>query len=254
MEGQQGVLTVQVREVVPGDRDMTDMGGRLSGPFMELMVKDTGCGIDQETQKHMFESYFTTRGVDKGSGLGLAIVQEIVKASEGTIFCESEPGLGTTFRVYFPKIQEQDHATVRTAESSPSEDDTEVLIVDPDKTIIEMYSIYLESIGYTVKGSSDLERILEYIQANPHKVKLMTIDQAISNLMETKFIEEVVKIHPDLPVILFTDQGGLGAESGAMFPGVRQCRMKPVSGSELAATVKKVLEEAEAMRNIPAAG
>jgi two-component system, cell cycle sensor histidine kinase and response regulator CckA len=136
-----GSLTIETRDLVLTDKyiDMRPGINILPGPYTALIVADTGLGMDAETKKHLFEPFFTTKSVGKGSGLGLAMVFGIVKQSGGYIWAYSEPGLGTTFKLYFPSIE----AVAREAAASAQEDSVAnaggtILLVEDDPRVRSM--------------------------------------------------------------------------------------------------------------------
>jgi len=116
-----------------------------------IAVSDTGTGMDAKTQSHIFEPFFTTKAKGKGSGLGMATVYGIVKQSNGHIWLYSEPGLGTTFKIYFPKTETELEADLKSEVSKPVEGGTEtILVVEDDDTARSLITEILLEYGYRV--------------------------------------------------------------------------------------------------------
>lgn len=243
-----GVLTIEVQQVMLEETSVVDIPEIHAGPFVELMVKDTGHGIDRETLDRMFETYFSTKQGGKGSGLGLAIVQGIVKSYGGGIHVESQPDHGTTFRVYFPINEEKPAGPGLFSDSFHAVGDKQICIIDADEVITKMFTVYLEAFGYTITGFNRIETAWEYLSTSLGKFDLIIVDQAIPSLTDTEFIPKVLKVRPDLPIILCTDQESQNAEPLAGMYGVENCMIKPVSGSVLVSTVKDVLDAAAVLQ------
>ncbi len=254
MGKKKGVLTIEVHQVMLDDTSVVDTSDIHAGPFVELMVKDTGHGIDQETLDHMFNPYFSTKPGGKGSGLGLTIVQGIVKSCGGAIHVESQPGRGTIFRVYFPVSKEKATRPALFSDPFLAAGRKHICIIDADKAIINMFTVYLEALGCTVKGFNCIETAWEYLSTSLGKFDLIIVDQAIESLTDTEFIPKVLKIRPDLPIILCIDKESQSAETLAGMYGVKACMEKPVSSSVLVSSVKSVLDTVDLSRKRSAVG
>ena len=125
--------------------------GCVPGDFVILMVSDDGCGMNQEIQTNLFEPFFTTKGVDKGTGLGLATVYGIVKQNNGFIDVASEPGRGTTFRIYLPRHEAPLTPVLSKDPLTPDAQGSEtILLVEDEPSILRMTRMMLERIGYKV--------------------------------------------------------------------------------------------------------
>ena len=139
MEEETGTLKVTLARRELKAEDVLGHPEVLPGPFIELSVSDTGCGMDQQIQRRIFEPYFTTKETGKGTGLGLSVVLGIVQEYEGMITVESELGKGTTFHVYFPAIIEDVKTPVEAEEVKSSPTGTErILIVDDEIMIVAL--------------------------------------------------------------------------------------------------------------------
>lgn len=148
-----------------------------SGSYIELVVSDTGSGMEKELMQHIFEPFFTTKEAGKGTGLGLAVVHGIVKNHNGFIYCESVPDEGTTFKILFPattseKLQQKVQGkTVKIPRGKEK-----LLVVDDEKSILETVKETLSSYGYKVMTAESAEQALEVYTAQKDKIKLVLLD------------------------------------------------------------------------------
>ena len=150
-----GILEVHLSPVNLSESDLTDLSivDLKPGPYLRLKVSDTGCGMDASTMEHIFDPYFTTKEVGKGSGLGLAVVNGIVKRHDGAMTVRSEPGKGTTFSVYIPKVDIQPEAIMQVDDLQPRGSER-ILLVDDEPAVMGMGTRLLEHLGYRVTISN----------------------------------------------------------------------------------------------------
>jgi two-component system cell cycle sensor histidine kinase/response regulator CckA len=182
------------------------------GKYVMLAVTDSGCGMDAETQAHIFEPFFTTKEKGKGTGLGLATVYGIVKQSGGYIWVYSEPGRGTSFKVYLPQIEEErpesgrDRGSVTPALLRGSET---ILLVEDEKGVRELAREYLEMSGYTVIEAEDGHAALELTGMHDGPIHLLMTDVVMPGISGRELADRVTKIHPGIKVLYmsgYTDQ------------------------------------------------
>ncbi len=201
-----GTLTVETRNVALTDRYVADRPGVNipPGPYVGLVVSDTGHGIDKETIKHLFEPFFTTKDIGQGSGLGLAMVYGIVKQSGGYIWPYSEPGQGTTFKIYLPAVSEAAHtpATPTPAEAEPRESAT-VLIVEDDPLVRTMARRSLAEAGFGVLEAANGREALALIKEHG-SVEAVLTDVAMPEIGGQELAQRLSELHPDLPVIFMS--------------------------------------------------
>jgi PAS domain S-box-containing protein len=240
MEDEKGVLTVTLsrteisREEI-GEDDVPP------GPFIQLSVRDTGCGMDGKTMARIFEPYFTTREMTKGSGLGLAVVHGMVKALHGFIEVESKPGTGSTFHVFLPAEPVVSPAeTVKTDFLGGAE---RILVVDDDPFIADLNKSILERSGYTVTVITSSEEALAQVCLHPDDVDLVLTDQIMPNLSGLELAMEIRKIRPELPIILCSGYSSAITEEEALTSGIKKYVMKPVDIKTLTQLVREVLDE-----------
>ncbi len=213
------------------------------GSYVELIVKDSGAGIDPEIRHKIFDPYFTTKDVGKGTGMGLAVVHGIVKNHNGAIFIDSEPGEGTSFTILFPAIAEepQQHIKVTVAEFDPPGKET-ILFVDDEEALADMSKIILEKLGYTVHTSTNPEQALSLFKADPNYFDLVISDMTMPHMSGVKLSEELKKVQKDVSIIICTGHTSLIDEEEAKNIGISALAMKPIMMSEIAKLIRSVLD------------
>ena len=203
--GDKGILEVRLS---PVDLSESDLAGQAifnlkPGAYLRLTVSDTGSGIDAKTMERIFDPYFTTKEVGKGSGLGLAVINGIVKRHEGAITVQSVPGKGTTFSIYFPRLDSRPEATMQ-VEDPPQRGSERILLVDDEPALMEMATSILERLGYKVTGQTDSVTALEVFRSSPDEFDLVITDYTMPNLTGMDLAKEVRRIRPDIRIMLCT--------------------------------------------------
>jgi PAS domain S-box-containing protein len=237
-----GVLDVQL-ETVEIDAGLVKKNPELhEGTYLRLTVSDTGHGMDQATLARIFEPYFSTKSKEEGTGLGLAVVHGIVTSLGGVISVQSNLGAGSTFHVYFPLAER--HAVQEPSTSKPLLRGTErILYVDDELPIAHLGRRILESLGYDVTSRSSSVDALETFRTRPEKFDLVITDQTMPNMTGIKLARELMRIRPDIPVILYTGFDESITPELAKQSGIREFLMKPVAKDELASVIRKVLDQ-----------
>ncbi len=178
--------------------------GVRPGNYVLLTVTDSGMGMTEETQKHMFEPFYTTKAQSKGTGLGLATVFGIVKAHHGIISCYSEPGLGTTFNIYLPSAPAK--STDEREKASPDLEmlrgSETILLVDDEEPIRSLGSNFLSQFGYLVITADSGEKALEIYRDTPLLFDLVIMDLGMPGMGGKKCLQKFKTIDPDLKVII----------------------------------------------------
>ncbi len=243
MKQEKGVLTVKLRPVELKKIEVSEEPDVSPGPFVELMIRDTGCGMDAKTSQRIFEPYFTTKEFGKGSGMGLALAHGIVQSCGGFIKVESAPHKGTTFHVFFPAIAARPLASAKEKPQKLPRGNERILAVDDEEPIAEMYKEILEQLGYQVTTRSCSKQTLKLFLAAPDDFDLVITDQTMPHLSGTELAKKILEIRPAMPIIMCTGYSSLISEEKAHAMGIEKFVMKPFDQKELAATIRDVLDK-----------
>jgi len=214
-----------------------------AGKYVLLAVSDTGSGMDEATVSRIFEPFFTTKEVGKGTGLGLSTVYGIVKQSAGHILVYSEPGHGTTFKIYLPsadhKIGLASKPEVETV--APKRQGTTILLVEDDETMRTLTRQLLQEHGYTVIEADDGKSALERVQSHPDPIDLLLTDVVMRRMSGPELVERLSASHPGLKVVFMSGYTGeLIAEREVLKRGVTLLE-KPFSRAALLNTIHTAL-------------
>jgi PAS domain S-box-containing protein len=243
MEQTGGNLAISVEKVMLDNNSAKDYPDLRSGEHVKVRVKDTGPGIDPDIIDRIFDPYFTTKEVGKGSGMGLAVVHGIVKSHHGAIFVDSTPGKGTTFSIFFP-ITTEKPGIEKDASEEPLRGSETVLFVDDETSIVKTVRGMLERLGYQVKTAMAPQDALELLSADPRQFDLVITDMAMPKMTGVMLSEKIMEIRPDIPVIICTGHSALIDEKRAKELGIAAYVMKPINMTEIAKTIRKVLDGA----------
>ncbi|MGH9750263.1 MAG: response regulator [Candidatus Polarisedimenticolia bacterium] len=213
----------------------------VPGRYVVLAVTDTGVGMDKETRARVFEPFFTTKEPGKGTGLGLATVYGIVKQSGGYVWVESEPGRGTVFTIYLPRVDEAaDHAAAAGPAVSGPGTET-VLVLEDEPTLREVVRQSLESRGYKVLLAESGAEALAICASHPGPIHLMVADVVLPVMDGRATADRAVPLRPELRVLYmsgYTDEAIL--HHGVLDPGVAFLH-KPFTPDALLTKVREVL-------------
>ena len=211
------------------------------GEHINLTVKDTGQGIDPDHIDRIFDPYFTTKEVGKGTGMGLSVVHGIVKAHDGAITVDSKPGKGSSFQVFFPVINKVPVLEEKTIEQIPLGTER-ILLVDDEEFLLEMEAEMLKRLGYQVIATMDPLHAIQLFQLNPEHFDLVITDMTMPGITGEKLTMELMKIQPDIPVILCTGFSERMTEERAASLGIRKYLEKPIKVSQMARAVRDIMD------------
>ena len=237
-----GVLDVAMVPVELEAEKAADFHALLPGSYIRLSIADTGIGMDQSTMDRIFEPYFTTKEKSEGTGLGLAVVHGIVKGNNGTITVESEPGKGTTFHVYLPRVAYIEDVSKPDTPISLPKGRESILFVDDEQILADMGKEMLEDLGYKVVSRTSSIEALELFRTKPDRFDLIITDMTMPNMTGDDLSKELLKIRPDIPIILCTGFSEKISPEKTKIIGIREFVMKPFALQAFAETVRKVLD------------
>src|SRR5215472_4581339 len=238
-----GKLILETSSVILDDSYVGQHLGAAAGPFVLLSISDTGCGMDQETLSHIYEPFFTTKEKGKGTGLGRSTVYGIVKQSGGYIMAYSEPGRGTTFKVYFPHVRgvpEAPRASARRPEL-PGGRET-ILLVEDETALRELTRGLLETAGYSVLEAASVEDAIRLAEAADRKIDLLLTDVVMPVMDGHELSRRLTSSYPTLKVLYmsgYTDD--VIVQRGVLNGGTRLLQ-KPFDRASLLGKVRQVLD------------
>lgn len=237
-----GVLSISTGVVELGHDFVSMHGYGAPGRYAAISVSDTGCGMDEETQKRIFEPFFTTKEVGKGTGLGLAVVYGIIKQHNGYVNVYSTPGIGSTFRIYLPIIEESAAARVN-EEPVEIRGGTETILLAEDETEVrEVNRSMLEEFGYTVIEAVDGEEAVEKFRERGAGVDLLLFDLMMPRKNGREALDEIRRARPDVRAIFMSGYAAdIMRAKGALAAGT-EFISKPASPGELLKKVREALD------------
>ena len=236
-----GILEIELANVTIDDQERPQYSQLSSGRFVKLSVKDTGKGIPPQDVNRIFDPYFTTKETGKGTGMGLAVVHGIIKAHEGLITVHSEPGKGTMFEILFPTTEEIP-IIEPVAEDKIWMGNESILFVDDEELVVEVNTEILKSLGYKVIAVTDPSQGLEQFRKDPDQFDLVITDMTMPKMNGDRFAQELMKIRPDIPIILCTGYSDQISEKKADQLGIKAFAYKPLELKRLSQTIRKALD------------
>ena len=241
-----GVLTIQT-SIIELDKDLSEKKpGVTPGKYAMISVSDTGGGIDHDIQECIFEPFFTTKEKGKGTGLGLSTSYGIIKQHKGNIWVYSEPGYGTTFKIYLPlsaeKAEPKTHVPSRKRIESVT-GSTTILIVEDDQSVRKLTVRILKKAGYIVIESEDIEDAIAQAEKHDPPIHLVLTDIVMPKMKGPEVYEKIREHHPQARVLYMTGYSDkLVIHNGFLREG-DQYIQKPFTAQALNAKVKEVLDQ-----------
>ncbi len=243
MRDQGGILDVRLDAI---EFQKEKEAGTLSippGHYARMAISDTGHGMTPEVRDRIFEPYFTTKRGRDGTGLGLSTVHGIVKLHDGAITVYSESGEGTTFNVFLPvctpDIEERKNG--KPTPPLPQGNGERILVVDDEEAIVQMEEIALRHLGYEVEAFGSSVKALEAFENNPEHFDCIITDQTMPTLTGADLARRLLKIRPNLPIVLCSGFSEAINDEKAHELGIREYIMKPMTTRVLAEAVHRVL-------------
>jgi two-component system, cell cycle sensor histidine kinase and response regulator CckA len=217
--------------------------GFKPGQYVFLGVSDDGTGMDNEIQSHLFEPFFTTKEVGKGTGLGLATVYGMVKQNGGFIICYSEPGRGTTFKIYIPRVVEDGKAAEAPRETPVAYGAGRILLVEDDEMVREITKDILEELGYTVLSADTPQEAIALCEHRNTIVDLLLTDVVMPEMSGRELGNRIAVIRPGIKVLYMSGYtSNVIAHRGVLDKGVHFIQ-KPFRINDLANKIHELIGE-----------
>ncbi len=236
-----GTLTITTANAEFEQPEVRPDGSVPAGKYVLLAVSDSGTGIDPETRSRIFEPFFTTKGAGEGTGLGLSMVQGIVAQNGGYILVDSEPGAGTTFRIYLPRAEQRPLASEEAAQAEASPGKETILLVEDEDPVRKLVKRMLEKGGYTVFQARGGAEALSICEAHRDRIDLLITDIVMPGMSGPALAEKAREKCGNLRVLYisgYTDED----TRGAAIPHGAEFLAKPFSADKVLRAVRRVLE------------
>lgn len=242
MDDTGGVLTLKLNEIEL-DQSSKDIYSDLKpGKYLELIVQDNGCGMNRATMSRIFDPYFSTKKPDGGTGLGLSVVFGIVKSHGGIIDVDSRVNHGSTFRILLPAITKAATDETDDYQASAECGNERILFVDDELLLAKMAKQTLESLGYHVQTKTNSVEALESFQTSPDDYDLIITDMMMPHMTGDHLASEILKIRPDVPMIICTGFSERIDRKEARDLGFKAFVRKPWRKAEMAGAIREALE------------
>ncbi len=240
-----GKLTIETGKKTFDVEYCNEHAGFIPGDFVLLAVSDNGSGMDKETLANLFEPFFTTKELGKGTGLGLATVYGCVKQNNGFINVYSEPGQGSTFKIYLPRLVADEDVDKTFPEKQAAAGGTEtILLVEDEPTILRMTRMMLERKGYSVLPAATPAEAIALSKTHADKIHLLMTDVVMPEMNGRDLSRQITDVHPDIGLLFMSGYtANVIAHHGVLDKGVAFIQ-KPFSMADMTAKVRDVLDKA----------
>ena len=240
---QRGALSIETRNADLDDSYLQAHGRALRGLHVVPTVNDTGCGMSPETQSHLFEPFFTTKEQGKGTGLGLATVYGIVKQSDGDIWVYSEPGRGSTFKIYLPRVDALPDAPRRESTRIRPRRGTETILLAEDAEVLRrLLREILSQNGYTLLTAANGEDALRLSTEHPGPIHILVTDMVMPIMSGKELVSRLGPLRPEMKILYmsgYTEDAI--ASQGNIEPGTAFLE-KPFSPDALVRKIREILD------------
>ncbi len=242
MDEKGGKLTISLKEIELGQSDLINPDMH-QGSYARFTISDTGAGMDSELISKIFDPFFTTKEKGKGTGMGLSVVHGIVIGMGGGINVKSKIGQGTSIHVYLPIIQSEPELKVDYGDTALTGGSEHILLVDDEETITLMEKEILERLGYEVTTRTSSIEALEVFRIVPDRFDIVITDMAMPNMNGDKLSKQLIKIRPDIPILICTGFGDIMSREQAASIGIKDFLLKPVKIKDFSQKIRQVLDE-----------
>ncbi|MBP7528432.1 MAG: PAS domain S-box protein [Syntrophorhabdaceae bacterium] len=242
MSARGGVLEISLAAGIISSREHSPHQDLEPGSYVKLTVVDNGDGMEPGILEHIFEPFFTTKSAGEGTGLGLAVVHGIVRNHNGVITASSEPGKGSSFTIYLPRIQTAQADETEKGEAALGGDES-ILIVDDEELIVEMSIQRLQRFGYQATGVTGSIRALEIFRNDPDAYDLIVTDHLMPDMTGLELAGELLRIKPGIRIIMCSGLHEPVPLDRIRQAGIREFFTKPVDRNEFVRIVRNVLDD-----------
>jgi CheY-like chemotaxis protein len=236
-----GVLSVVLERAEVSDPLILSRGSLAPGPYVRLLVSDTGTGISPAVLERMFDPFFTTKDVGEGTGLGLSLVDGIVTDLGGAIDVTTIVGVGTRFEIWLPVAGETAMPAVEASGTLPQGSGETVMIVDDERPLVALAEEIIAGLGYEPVGFVSSSAALQAFRGAPDRFDLVLTDESMPDLLGTELAQAIRRLRPDIPIILMTGYGGTQLANRAADVGLSEVLRKPLHRRDLADSLARVL-------------
>ena len=243
-----GTLKIELSNIEPANNEILKHPDLQQGHYVKLTVSDTGHGIDPSIVQRVFEPFFTTKPVDEGTGLGLSVVYGIVKGHGGLINVNSELGKGAAFNVYLPLIIQTETNEVDAGKSVIGGTER-ILFVDDEPSLVDIGMRMLFPLGYHATTATSSIEALDIFRAVPERFDLVITDMTLPKMTGTDLSREMLKIRPDIPIILCSGIKESKTEAQAKSLGIKAYLTKPLTRKELSQAIRNTIDGDEKHRS-----
>jgi PAS domain S-box-containing protein len=237
-----GSITIQTENCRLNEMDRVMHPEIVPGDYVRLSVSDDGSGMDNDTLEHIFEPFFTTKEVGAGTGLGLASVLGAVKQHHGYVYAVSEPGQGTTVKIYLPRVAENVIVEPATAETQHRRGTETVLLVEDDKMLLRLLTAMLEKSGYKVLAAGTPEIAQSLAQDHTGPIHLLVSDLIMPMMNGRELADKLQALRPEMKVLFMSGySAGIISSQGVIHDGIHLLA-KPISFADLTSSVRDILD------------
>ncbi len=240
-----GKLTIETGRKTFDEEYCKEHAGFIPGDFVLLAVSDNGCGMDKDTLENLFEPFFTTKELGKGTGLGLATVYGIVKQNNGFINVYSEPGQGSTFRIYLPRLVADEDTDKAVPEKKAASGGTEtILLVEDEPTILRMTRMMLERKGYSVLSAATPSAAVEKAKNHSGAIDMLMTDVVMPEMNCRDLAGQITALYPGIRLLFMSGYtANVIVHQGVLDEGVAFIQ-KPFSMADMTMKIREVLDMA----------
>jgi PAS domain S-box-containing protein len=242
MEETGGVLSISLKDADIDMKTACKYPDMAPGKYLQLKISDTGTGMTKAIMDKIFDPFFTSKSTGKGTGMGLSVVHGIVKSHKGIILVKSEPKKGSTFEVLLPEINAPGKISKKTMKEKKVWQG-KVLIVDDDKLVAESIGMLLKVMGFTTTISLDSLKALDLFKDKPEHFDLIITDMTMPNMTGDTLSKELLKVDPNIPIIICTGFSEHIDEEKALKLGAKAYVMKPVLKNSLEDAIERSLDK-----------